>query len=84
MVTTEESAKLQLASSSGALSLALRGDDDPVETSDNRTVTIESVLGVLPVQTPQAIPSEGTVKVDGKSFVIINGKLVPESKLTDK
>jgi Flp pilus assembly protein CpaB len=84
MVTTEESAKLQLASSTGALSLALRGDDDPVETSDNRTVTIDSVLGVLPAQTPQAIPSEGTVKVGGKSFIIVNGKLVPESKLTDK
>ncbi len=84
MVTTEESAKLQLASSTGSLSLALRGDDDPIETSDNRTVTIDSVLGVLPVQTAQAIPSEGTVKVDGKSFIIVNGKLVPEAKLTNK
>lgn len=84
MVNTDEAAKLQLASSSGTLSLALRGDDDPAETADNRTVTIESVLGIAPIQTPQAIPSEGTVKVDGKSFVILNGKLVPESKLTDR
>ncbi len=84
MVTTEEAAKLQLASSSGILSLALRGDDDPVESADSRTVLLDSILGVGPVQTPQAIPSEGTVKVDGKNFIIVNGKLVPQSKLADK
>lgn len=84
MVTTEEAAKIQLASSSGALSLALRGDDDPVETAENSTVTIDSVLGVLPAQTALAIPSEGTVTIDGKKYLIVNGQLVPDSKLTDK
>jgi Flp pilus assembly protein CpaB len=84
MVTTEEAAKLQLASSSGALSLALRGDDDPVETSGVNTVTIDAVLGVLPAQTAAPVPSEGKVTVDGKKFLIINGKLVPDSALTDK
>jgi Flp pilus assembly protein CpaB len=84
MVSVDEAAKIQLASSSGVLSLALRGDEDPVESPENVTVTIDSVVGVLPSQTPLAIPSEGKVVMDGRRFQIVNGRLVPDAALTNK
>ncbi len=84
MVSVDEAAKIQLASSSGVLSLALRGDEDPVESPDNVTVTIDSVAGVVPSQTPFAVPSEGKVTIDGRHYQIVNGRLVPDATLTDK
>jgi pilus assembly protein CpaB len=84
MVSVEEAAKIQLASSSGELSLALRGDEDPVESPDNITVTIDSVLGARPVQTPFAVPSEGKVTIGSRRYQIVNGRLVPDATLTNK
>lgn len=78
MVTIDEAAKLQLASSSGVLSLALRGDEDTIETEANTTVLVDSLLAVEGPKGPAPITSEGRVVVEGKAFLIINGKLVPE------
>jgi len=82
MVTVDEAAKIQLASSSGLLSLALRGDEDTIESPLNATTTIDSLLGNDTPSKPAVIPSEGRVKIDGREFVIINGKLVPEGKVS--
>jgi pilus assembly protein CpaB len=78
MVTVDEAAKLQLASSSGVLSLALRGDEDTIESEANTTVLVDSLLAVEGPKGPAPITSEGRVVVDGKVFLIIGGKLVPE------
>ncbi len=78
MVTIDEAAKLQLASSSGVLSLALRGDEDTIESEANTTVLVDSLLAVEGPKGPAPITSEGRVVVEGKVFLIINGKLVPE------
>jgi Flp pilus assembly protein CpaB len=78
MVTVDEASKIQLASSSGIMSLSLRGDEDTVESSESTTVTIDSVFGIsAPKGTPVA-GKEGTVKIGSRTFVVINGKLVPE------
>ncbi len=78
MVSIDEAAKLQLASSSGVLSLVLRGDEDTIESEANTTVLIDSLLSVEGPKGPAPITSEGRVVVEGKVFLIMNGKLVPE------
>ena len=78
MVTVDEATKIQLASSTGVMSLALRGDEDTVESADNQTVTLDAVFGLA---TPQAFsgPSrEGRITFGGRNYLIIGGKLVPE------
>lgn len=82
MVTVEEASKIQLASSSGVMSLSLRGDEDTVESSESTTVTIDNVFGVTgPKGTPVA-GKQGTVKVGSRSFEVIAGKLVPQDDAT--
>jgi pilus assembly protein CpaB len=78
MVTVDEATKIQLASSAGVMSLALRGDEDTVESADNQTVTLDAVFGLA---TPQAFagpPREGRITYGGRNYLIIGGKLVPE------
>jgi len=80
MVTLEDAAKIQLASSTGSLSLVLRGDEDTIVSPENSTVAIDSIF--TGEQGPQVadIPSEGKVKIDGREFLIFNGKLVPQGQ----
>jgi pilus assembly protein CpaB len=78
MVTVDEATKIQLASSAGVMSLALRGDEDTVESADNQTVTLDAVFGLA---TPQAFSGptrEGRITFGGRNYLIIGGKLVPE------
>jgi hypothetical protein len=80
MVTVEEASKIQLASSSGVMSLSLRGDEDTVESSESTTVTIDNVFGLTaPKGTPIA-GKEGTLKVGSRTFEVIAGKLVPQEE----
>lgn len=82
MVSVDEAAKLKLADSSGRLSLALRGDEDTIESVANSTVLLDSLVAADGPRAPAPIPSEGRVKVEGKVFLIVNGKLVPEESVT--
>lgn len=77
MVTVEEATKIQLASTTGVMSLSLRGDEDTVESLDNVTVTIDSVFGITAPQGTPGPRREGTLVVGGRTFVIQGGKLVP-------
>jgi pilus assembly protein CpaB len=81
MVTVEEATKIQLASTAGVMSLALRGDEDTVESADSQTVTLDAVFGLA---TPQAVsgpPREGRITFGGRNYLIIGGKLVPEDSV---
>lgn len=81
MVTIEEAAKIQLASSSGKMSLALRGDEDTVESAESHTITLDSVLG-LSGPTPLPGPArEGRLKIGDRTFYIVEGKLIPEEEI---
>jgi Flp pilus assembly protein CpaB len=76
MVTGDDAAKIQLAAKSGTLSLALRGDEDTVESPQNSTIIIDSVLGIGPKSPTQEVQSEGKVIVGGKEYLIVGGKLL--------
>ena len=78
MVRGEEAAKIQLASESGILSLALRGDEESVASPENSAITIDSILGISTRAPSNEIPIDGRVRVGGKEFKLIGGKLVPE------
>ncbi len=78
MVTVEEATKIQLASSSGVMSLSLRGDEDTVESLDNQTVTLDTVFGLATPQPQAGPPREGRITFGGRNYVIVGGKLVPE------
>jgi pilus assembly protein CpaB len=80
MVTVDEAQRIQLAAESGAVSLALRGDEDAVESPVNTTLTLDSILGTEGGEKPTLLPSEGRVKIDGREYLIIAGRLVPEGK----
>jgi pilus assembly protein CpaB len=77
MVTVEEATKIQLASTTGVMSLSLRGDEDTVESSENVTVTIDSVFGITAPQGTPGPRREGSLVVGGRSYVIQGGKLIP-------
>lgn len=76
MVSGDDAAKIQLAAKSGTLSLALRGDEDTVESSQNSTIVIDSVLGIGPKKPAQEVQTEGRVVVGGKEYLIVAGKLL--------
>lgn len=80
MVTIDEATKINLAESSGVLSLILRGDEDTIESPVNSSITLESILNGENGNKPTEIPSEGTITIDGRVFRIVRGRLVPQNK----
>ena len=93
VVTANDAQKITLAQATGTLSLTLRGDNDPGNSTSTTKVTMEDLLnGSTSSYTPPKAeqPSSsgtggGTVRVrnaDGKmeDFVFEGGKLSPSSK----
>jgi pilus assembly protein CpaB len=78
MVTVDEATKIQLASSAGVMSLALRGDEDTVESVDSQTVTLDGVLGLGTPRPSTGPAQEGRITFGGRNYIIVGGKLVPE------
>lgn len=74
LVTAEDAKKIQLATSSGSLSLSLRGDNDPQGSDGRGEVTIPDLLGQPVVKEP--VKNDGAVIVDGKKYYLVNGRLV--------
>ncbi len=85
LVSAQDAQKIQLASTTGQLSLSLRGDEDTKTTTGGPT-TIEELWSGQGVPRENIVPpgskSEGTVIIRGKNgesqeMVLVNGKLVP-------
>jgi pilus assembly protein CpaB len=74
LVTAEDAKKIQLATSSGSLSLSLRGDNDTQGSDGRGEVTIPDLLGQPVVKEP--VKNDGAVIVDGKKYYLVNGRLV--------
>lgn len=75
LVTAEDAKKIQLATSSGSLSLSLRGDNDSQGSQGRGEVTIPDLLGQPVAKAP--VRNDGAVIVDGKKYYLVNGSLVP-------
>jgi len=82
LVTAEDASKIQLASTTGALSLSLRGDTDPGRGVSGSSITVEDLLGGPKNSGEPRSANAVTVRVrgaDGKmqELVLENGKLIP-------
>ncbi len=80
LVSAEDSSKVQLAATAGALSLSLRGDTDPGKGVSGSSITVGQLYGGAPSE-GEVRPSN-TVSVrgpDGKiqEMVLEDGKLIP-------
>jgi Flp pilus assembly protein CpaB len=80
LVTAADAAKIQLASTSGSLSLSLRGDVDSSAGASGQTIDIDDLIkGTQPKAEEK---HEGTVKIRGRDgqmeeYHVKEGKLVP-------
>lgn len=80
LVTADDAAKIQLATTTGSLSLSLRGDDDAGKGSSGRSITVDDLLGgAQQVSAPQE-RREGTVRIGGEEFYLENGQLIPRGE----
>lgn len=79
LVAIQDAQKIQLASTTGTLSLSLRGDTDGGKASNaGKSITIDDLLGNKPKQEGQNV--EGTVTIAGEKWNMVEGKLVPAKK----
>lgn len=84
LVPASDAAKIQLASTSGSLSLSLRGDSDPGQGGQVTTINVEDLLSKGPME-PKEENYDGSLKIrgpDGKfeEYHVKNGKLIPAKK----
>ncbi len=80
LVSSQDSQKIQYASTSGVLSLSLRGDDDIAGSGGPNTVDMSDMLGG---QKTEGEASQGKVRIktpDGKweTYNMVNGQLQPQ------
>jgi pilus assembly protein CpaB len=80
LVTADDAAKIQLASTTGTLTLNLRGDNDTGKSTKGGATTIDELLGGSSQPIPQNA-AEGRVRIPGpngvEEFELRDGKLVP-------
>jgi len=78
MVSLEDSQRINLAKTSGSLTLSLRGSEDQAAAGD-QTLTIERLLKARGVVLSDEVT--GSVKMGGKLYEIRDdGRLVPSTK----
>jgi pilus assembly protein CpaB len=82
LVSAADANKIQLATTTGSISLSLRGDNDPGKGGNTNPITVDDLLGSSGQPAAQAAPCEGTVRMRGKDgkleeFCMQGGKMVP-------
>ena len=85
LVSSKDAQKIQLAQTSGTLTLSLRGDGDSGRDEVLGAITIEDLTGTREQPGQSQPPAGGTVRIrnaDGKfeEYVLRNGKLEPLAK----
>lgn len=83
LVTADDAAKIQLASTAGSLTLSLRGDNDD-RGQQVKSITIDDLYGGAngagqTTKPDPAIGSAGTVRIGGEDFYFKDGKLIPKN-----
>jgi pilus assembly protein CpaB len=79
LVTAEDAQKIQLASTTGSLSLNLRGDSDVGKTDITGSITVQDLLeGTRRGDQKKRRANQGVVTMGGKKYIVdIDGKLQP-------
>lgn len=80
LVTADDAAKIQLATTTGSLSLSLRGDDDTGKGSTGRSITVDDLLGSSQQVVNPTERRDGTVRIGGEEFFLQNGQLIPKGE----
>jgi pilus assembly protein CpaB len=88
LVSAKDAQKIQLASTTGSLSLSLRGDTDAGQGQASGSITIDQLISDNAPQEQQPNgkePIEGTVRIKGPSgnyeeWVLKGGRLEPKGK----
>lgn len=76
LVTADDSKKIQLASTTGKLSLSLRGDRDAGKVDEAGSITINDLIEGASNRT-QKRNHQGMVVIGGKRWIIQDGEMVP-------
>ncbi|MCB0352422.1 MAG: Flp pilus assembly protein CpaB [Bdellovibrionales bacterium] len=79
LVSAEDAQKIQLASTTGSLSLSLRGDTDSGKIGPQKPITLDDLSGTTTNNSRPMENVEGTVTIGGEKWLLVNGKLVPAS-----
>ena len=81
MVTAQDSQKIQLAKTTGTLSLTLRGDSD-AKTFGRENITIDDLI--RSGEPEQSVRCQGKIKLSGVEYCLVNGEMVPMDQLKDQ
>ncbi len=76
LVSTRDAQKIQLASTTGKLSLSLRGDEDSGKGGETNPITLDDLIGGAKKEQVQE-DIEGTVTIGGEKWLLVDGKLKP-------
>ena len=74
MVSIRDAQRIQLAKTSGALSLNLRGDSDD-DAGSAETISIDTLL--RPIIAEKLGNAQGKVSVQNQEYALVDGKLIP-------
>lgn len=81
LVSAEDSSKIQLASTTGSLSLSLRGDSDSGKADNPGSITIKDLYGGSDKTANPADGDTGTVTIGGRKYRVgKNGQLLPAAE----
>ncbi len=80
LVTSNDAAKIQLAQTTGALTLQLRGDNDPGKGATGSSITVDDLFGVSNSASP-INDCQGYVTLGGvRNCIRPNGQFVPDNQ----
>lgn len=82
LVSSQDAAKIQLASTTGTLSLLLRGDNDLSSSGLKSAITVDDLLGRSVPAENRIRTGDGIVKIGNDEFYLIDGQLVPKDQVT--
>lgn len=78
LVAANDAQRIQLAKTTGSISLALRGDKDKGEAAQGGTLTVQQLYGTSTNQQVILPQFKGTVVANGKRFHVgMGGELIP-------
>ena len=78
LVTADDAAKIQLAQTTGSLTLQLRGDNDPGKGRQGGSITLDDLYGITNDTKPAIADCTGSVVLGGAKYCVKpNGKLEP-------